>query len=191
MIARADGTYLLGEHMLGEIPGFVGRGKVYHIAADGADLAEYDTQSNGGMGGFLGVTHMALNVDGSVLYHSTETGNQVYAHDLANDRQFGPVYTRSDPPGLVFGIALAPDNSGLLVACGNEMRLIGWDGDVERSFSVPGARGIAVPLARSETEFWALDFYTGVLTAFDLTSGQMVAQHSTGLAKCLTGMAMV
>jgi hypothetical protein len=189
MIALPDGNFLIGEHMVGEIPGFSGRGKAYRVTPDGEILAEYDTETNGGMGGFLGVTHMALSVDGQTLYHTSETGAHVYAHDLANNKRLGPVYTRNDPPPLVFGIAALPDGS-LLVACGNEMRRVMPGSEAARSYQLPEGRGWAVPMVSGDGSwFWALDFFGGKVASIDTESGAVLELQDLGLAKCLTGIA--
>ena len=110
-------------------------------------LATYDTETNGGMGGFLGVTHMALSADGATLFHTSETGAQVYAHDLAADRRLGAVYTRTDPPPLVFGLAMLGDGE-LMLACGSELRRIDPSSGNARSVALPEGRGWAVPIVR-------------------------------------------
>lgn len=189
MIALPDGNFLIGEHMVGEIPGFSGRGKAYRVAPDGEILAEYDTETNGGMGGFLGVTHIALSPDGQTLYHTSETGAHVYAHDLAANKRLGRVYTRNDPPPMVFGIAALPDGN-LLVACGNEMRRIAPGSDSMRSYQLPEGRGWAVPVVGGDGSwFWALDFFGGKLACVDTETGEVQEQKDLGLAKCLTGIA--
>ena len=187
MIALPDGDFLIGEHMVGSIPGFSGDGKVYRVAAGGAVLATYDTETNGGMGGFLGVTHMALSADGQTLYHTSETGAQVYAHDLAADRRIGPVYTRNDPPPLVFGLAMLTGGE-LILACGTEFRRIDPKSGSVRSIALPEGRGWAVPVVRGE-QLWALDFFGGRLVLIDTASGAVDQLHELGLAKCLTGIA--
>jgi hypothetical protein len=189
MIVLPDSSYLIGEHMVGEIPGFAGRGKVYRISDNGTILAEYDTETNGGMGGFLGVTHMALSSDGQTLFHTSETGAHVYAHDLVANRRLGPVYSRSDPPPMVFGIAAMADDS-LLIACGNEIRRVTPGSDAARSYALPEGRGWAVPVLRGDgSRFWALDFFGGRLACVDSESGSVIEQKDLGLAKCLTGIA--
>lgn len=189
MIALSDGNLLVGEHMVGDIPGFSGRGKAYRVSPFGETLAEYDTETNGGMGGFLGVTHMALSADGATLYHSSETGPYVYAHDLDANRRLGPIYTRSDPPPMVFGVATLPDGS-LLVACGNEIRRVVPGSNSVRSYQLPEGRGWAVPIVRSNgSRFWALDFFGGKVACIDTESGALLEQKDLGLAKCLTGIA--
>ncbi len=191
MIACADGTYLLGEHMVGNIPGFGGKGHVYHVNAAGDVLAEYDTQTNGGVGGFLGVTHMALSCDGKTLYHVSETGADIYAHDLESNGRKGAIYTRADPPPMVFDVAMLPDKS-LLLACGNEVRQIDTKGAVLRHYQLPDGRGWAVIVLREGGKsFWALDFFGGKLACVEIDSGKIIQTKELGLAKCLTGIAEV
>jgi sugar lactone lactonase YvrE len=191
MISRDDGHFLIGEHMVGDIPGFSGRGKVYRVDAAGTTLAEYDTETNGGMGGFLGVTHMALAPDGETLFHTSETGAVVYAHDLNDNRRLGAVYTRADPPPLVFGIAACSDGS-LIVACGGDMRRVAPAEGELRRYTMPAGRGWAVPVLRGDgASFWALDFFGGNVALIDTASGDVIDIKELGLGKCLTGIAEV
>lgn len=191
MIALADGDYLFGEHMVGAIPGFSGKGQVTRVNHAGDIIATYDTETNGGMGGFLGVTHMAISRDGRTLYHSSETGAHVYAHDLTANRRLGPIYTRTDPPPLVFGLAMLPDGQ-LLVACGSEFRRVDPATGQATRFALPEGRGWAVPILRpGGTEIWALDFFGGRLARLNLADGRLLEMRELGLAKCLTGLAEV
>jgi hypothetical protein len=193
MIALGGGQYLLGEHMVGEIPGFCGEGKVYRVALDGTVLGTYDTETNGGMGGFLGVTHMALSADGRTLFHTSETGPHVYAHDLASDRRLGAVYTRQDPPPLVFGLAML-DSGDLMLACGSEMRRINPTSGAAQSIAMPEGRGWAVPIKRHNTaseQLWALDFFGGRAATIMAETGELLEMRELGLAKCLTGIAQI
>ncbi len=193
MIVLDDGDFLIGEHMVGQIPGFSGDGKVYRVAADGTVLATSDTETNGGMGGFLGVTHMALSADGRTLFHTSETGPHVYAHDLASDRRLGAVYSRQDPPPLVFGLAML--NSGeLMLACGSELRRIDPASGTAQSVAMPEGRGWAVPIKRdnpASEQLWALDFFGGRAATIMAETGALVELHELGLARCLTGIAQV
>ena len=190
IVAGAD-DYLIGEHMVGRIPGFSGDGRVYRVDRSGAVRATYDTQTNGGMGGFLGVTHMALSADGNTLFHTSETGAQVYAHDLIADNRLGAVYTRTDPPPLVFGLTLLPDGQ-LLVACGGEFRRIDVARGTATRFALPAGRGWAVPIQRpGGAEVWALDFFSGKVARLAVADGTVLETRELGLAKCLTGLAEV
>jgi hypothetical protein len=196
MIALGGGEYLLGEHMVGEIPGFSGDGKVYRVALDGTVLATYDTETNGGMGGFLGVTHMALSADAKTLFHTSETGPHVYAHDLVSNRRLGAVYSRQDPPPLVFGLAML-DSGQLMLACGSELRRVDPATGVAVSVPLPEGRGWAVPIKRGEAgsagagRLWVLDFFGGRAATIDAESGAVIDLRELGLAKCLTGIAEI
>ncbi len=189
MIALPGGDFLLGEHMVGEIPGFSGSGNVYRVAADGECLETYDTETNGGVGGFLGVTHMALSGDGKTLFHTSETGPHIYAHDLLANRRLGPVYTRSDPPPMVFGVAPGADGA-IIVACGSELRLVAPGGEQVAKWPMPEGRGwaVAVP-GNTPGELWALDFFGGKLARLNSLNGELLELRELGLAKCLTGIA--
>jgi hypothetical protein len=191
MIVRADGSYMMGEHLVGDIPGFNGDGKVYRVDASGSVLQTWGTETNGGMGGFLGVTHMALSPDGNTLYHVSETGPHVYAHDLVSDRRLGAIYTRQDPPLMVFGLACLPDGD-LLVATGGGVRRLSPDGTVKRDYVLPEGRGWAVIVLRENAEsFWALDFFGGRVALIATETGDVVFEKDLGLPKALTGIAEV
>jgi hypothetical protein len=185
----AGGDYLIGEHMVGQIPGFSGDGRVYRVNAAGDVLASYDTETNGGVGTFLGVTHMALSADERTLYHVSETGTHIYAHDLAANARLGPVYTRADPPPMVFGIALLDDQT-LVVACGSELRRIDLATGAAAPIALPAGRGWAVVIPRAgHGELWALDFFGGKLARLAAADGRIIEERDLGLAKCLTGLA--
>ena len=191
MIALADGDYLVGEHMVGQIPGFSGDGKVYRVDGAGNVLKTYDTQTNGGVSSFLGVTHMALATDGRTLYHVSETGAHLYAHDLNDNRQLGIVYTRADPPPLLFGMATLPDGN-ILIATGGGVRRLDAKGAIVRDYAMPAGRGWAVVILREGgTTFWALDFFGGRVAIVDVASGNIILDKALGLEKALAGLAEV
>ena len=189
MIPLPDGSYILGEHLVGQIPGFSGDGKAYRVDANGALLQTWDTETNGGAGGFLGVTHMALSPDGETLYHLSETGPHLYAHHLPSDRRLGPVYTRSDPPPMLFGLACLPQGD-LIVATGGGARRITPDGAVVRDYALRQGRGWAVIVLREKGEsFWALDFFGGRVAMIATESGELLFEKDLGLPKALAGIA--
>ena len=192
LIPLDDGNFLIGEHMVGKIPGFSGNGHVYRVNAAGDVLDEYGTETNGGMGGFLGVTHMTLSGDGKTLFHVSETGAHIYAHDLVANQRLGAVYTRADPPSMVFDIAMLQDRT-MLVAAGNEVRRIDpTDGSVLRHYPMPPGRGWAVIVLREGgRHFWALDFFGGTVASIDTERGEILHVKELGLAKCLAGIAEV
>ncbi len=191
MIALSDGNYLVGEHMVGQIPGFSGDGKVYRVDGSGKILETYDTETNGGVSSFLGVTHMALAGDGRTLYHLSETGAHLYAHDLIDNRRLGIVYTRADPPPLLFGMAVLPDGN-ILIATGAGVRRLDAKGTIVRDYEMPAGRGWSVVILREGgATFWALDFFGGRAAIVDVASGDIVLDKPLGLEKSLAGLAEV
>lgn len=191
MIALSDGHYLLGEHLIGRTPGFEGEGKVYLIDGAGNVHATFDTETNGGVSGFLGVTHITLGPDGKTLYHVSETGAHIYAYDIAAKARIGTVYTRSDPPPMVFDVAALPDGD-LLVATGGGVRRLDKDRKTLRDYALPAGRGWSVVILREGgASFWALDFFGGQLAIVDSASGEVRLHKQLGLEKALAGLAEV
>lgn len=191
MIALADGHYLLGEHMVGKTPGFEGDGKVYLVDGAGNVHATFDTETNGGVSGFLGVTHIALGPDGKKLYHVSETGAHVYAHDIATKQRLGAIYTRTDPPPMVFDVAALTDGD-LLVATGGGVRRLDAARKPSRDYALPAGRGWSVVILREDgNSFWALDFFGGQLAIVDIASGEVRLHKQLGLEKSLAGLAEV
>ena len=191
MIALDDGTYLMAEHMNGQIPGFEGDGKVWHVNASGELLRSWNTETNGGMGGFLGVTHMTLSPDKSTLYHLSETGSDIYAHNLKSDKRLGAIYTRTDPPMLVFGLTCLADGD-IIFATGAGARRIKPDGTAQRDYTLPAGRGWSVIVPRTGGKsFWALDFFGGKVAEVNVDDGAILQSRDLGLPKALAGIAEV
>ena len=191
ILFETGGTYLMGEHLCGGPGPFEGQGRVMRFAADGAWLATFDTQSNGGVGGFLGVTHMALSADGSTLYHVSETGGAVYGHDLVENRRLGAIYARTDPPGMLFGLAMLPDGR-LALALGSMLRLITTDGAVEGDIELPAGRGWANIVVRpGGNSLFVLDFFAGRVVELTLPGFRLLRLVDLGNPQGMTSLVEV
>lgn len=189
MEVLANGDLLLGEHLSGEGGPFAGEGKVCRCDPSGQLIETYDTQVNGGAGGFLGVTHMALNADQRTLYHLSETGPVIYAHDLATNTRLGVIHTREDPPAMLFGLAMKADGN-LVVCTGSGVRELTPTGVVVRNVALEGGRGWAVlrPRPARPTLFLA-DFMGGCLVEYDPATGAIGVVRDLGLPRALAGIA--
>jgi hypothetical protein len=194
MIPKGDSTFILGEHLIGEVPGFEGKGRVCHVDDQGRLIREWIVQTGGGASGFLGVTHMALSPDGTTLFHVSETGPHLYAHDLRHDIQCGPLYTHDDMPRMVFGLACLA-RGDLLLAVGNGVVRLDPQGQIVCRYALPaGAFGhgwSVVIIRESGAQFWALDFFGGRVALVDVDTGGIAFMKDLELPKALAGFAEV
>ena len=191
VLFEAGGTFLMGEHLCGGPGPFEGQGRVMRFAADGSLLAIFDTQTNGGVGGFLGVTHIALSCDGKTLFHVSETGPSIYAHDLVDNRRLGAFYTRLDPPPMVFGLAMLPDGR-LAAALGSMLRLIGPDGVAAGDVELPVGRGWANVVVRPDgNSLFVLDFFAGRIVELTLPDFHLLRLVDLGNPQGMTSLVEV
>lgn len=200
MLRLPGGDLLLGEHLAGREGAFAGEGRVHRFGPDLTPRASYDTQWNGGVGGFLGVTHMALGADGRTLYHLSETGPHLYAHDLEADRRLGAVFTLDAPPAMLFGLAALPGGD-LLVATGAGLLRLRPGPDGSRlaevsAIALPppasGRPGWANVIPRpAGTSVFALDFLGGRLAEIDLASETLIRIADLGLPSALASLVEV
>jgi len=191
ILFEAGGTILLGEHLAGAAGPFAGEGKAVRLAAGGALLESFDTEFNGGVGGFLGVTHIALSTDGKTLFHVSETGPELYAHDLAGNSRLGSIYTRTDPPPMLFGLAALPDGR-LAVATGTAIRLLWPDGAPLGDIALPQGRGWAnLVVGPNGKALLALDFFGGRMAELALPDLALVSVVDFGNPQGMTTVAEV
>ncbi len=191
VLFEAGGTFLRGEHLCGGPGPFAGEGRVLRFGADGTLLAAFDTETNGGVSGFLGVTHMALSGDGGTLFHLSETGGVIYAHDLLANRRLGVFYARADPPPMLFGLAMLPDGR-LAVTTGRSIRLVAANGNMTADIELPAGRGWANIIVRpSGNSLFVLDFFGGRLTELALADFQCMRLVDLGNPQGMTSLAEV
>lgn len=186
-----DGGFVCGEHLSGDRPPFWGDGRLFEFDAEGRLVRLHRPQINGGVSGFLGLTHIALLPDGRTLAYVSETGNTVYRWDVREGRQLAPLYVREDPPGMVFGLA-ALAGGDVLVACGTELRRITAQGVAARRYLLPEGRGWSfLTPSRDGASVWCGDFFGGVIARIDLESGDILASAKFDAPFGLTSIAEV
>jgi hypothetical protein len=206
-----DGTLLFGEHLVGKtiklpperplgttlskVPGtdLFGYGHVYRYSTDGKLLKEYATDTNGGMGGFLGVTTSSLAADGRTLVYTSETGPCIYQYDVVADRQLPNLMTLG--PGAGMALLAQHQTDGTLLAIKavsrSEFKLehVQPDGTVVRSWDLPGPGWANIANSIEPGVVLLGNFFTGELGRFDLKSGQLTARVNTGVQRSLAGIA--
>jgi hypothetical protein len=204
-----DGHALFGEHLVGntvklplgttlvKVPGtdLFGYGHVYRFTLDGKPVKEYATATNGGMGGFLGVTTTSLAPDGRTLVYTSETGFRVYRYDIEADQQL-PDLVALDPAAGEMAILATHRADGTLLfikagrATGFTLQHLDADGKVLKSWPLPGPGWANITPSPIEKDVVLLgNFFTGTVAKFDLATGQLGAKAETNVKKSLAGIA--
>ena len=206
----ADGTLLLGEHVVGEsirpevqarmktrlpfMPGTqrFGDGHVFRFTSEGKLVKEYGTETHGGMGGFLGVTMSALSPDQKTLVYTSETGTRLMRYDLVNDRQLPDLQAvlppfPPGPPPMFFGMAYGKDGT-VYVLRGASIHLVDGAGATTRQIPLEGFGWALIELAADGRHAFVSNFFTGEVAKIDLTSGSKVGSIATQAPKAVAGV---
>lgn len=198
LVRLPGGDLLLGEHLCGAAGPFAGSGQVHRFTSSLAPVGSYTTETNGGVSGFLGVTHMALSPDGGTLFHLSETGPHLYGHDLASDTRLGPLFTATAPPAMLFGLAALPGGDLLVADGAGLLRLTGGRagfslvGRVALPPPAAGRPGWANVVARPDGRgLLALDFLGGRLAELDAATLEVRRLLDLGLPSSLASLVEV
>ncbi|MDP7659621.1 MAG: WD40 repeat domain-containing protein [Gammaproteobacteria bacterium] len=208
-----DGNLILGEHLVGHeiklppdrplgttlpfMPGTerFGDGHAYKFSLDGELLQEFNTETHGGMPGFLGCTSTTLLPDGKTLVYCSELGNRSFRYDLEANQQLPDLITYTPDSGdMVISTTLQADGTLLHIKAnfqkGFALQTLNLDGSEIRSYEMPpppGWAGIGTSI-EANTAFIG-NFFNGNLIKFDLEKGAALATAETGVARALAGIA--
>ena len=112
-------------------------------------------------------------------------------HDLVENRRLGAIYTRTDPPGMLFGLAMLPDGR-LALALGSMLRLITTDGAVEGDIELPAGRGWANIVVRpGGNSLFVLDFFAGRVVELTLPGFRLLRLVDLGNPQGMTSLVEV
>jgi hypothetical protein len=210
----ADGTVILGEHLVGDEAGITlppdrplgtklrnlpgedrfGDGHVFRCTTDGELVKEYATATNGGMPGFLGVCSSALKADGKTYLYLSELGANLYQYDLEADKQLDDLITfPADSGNMVMCVGYQPDGQLLMIKAnfreGFFLQKLDENGEVQQEYPMPGPGWAALGASTDANIALLGNFFTGAVAKFDLTKGEIVAQGETGVARSVAGIA--
>lgn len=199
-----QGQIYLAEHMVGSeirlplqttltrMPGSdrFGDGHVFEYQADGGLAAEHATETHGGMGGFLGVTHSTLAPDGKTLVYVSETGKRIMRFDLEASRQGEDVLTlpEEDRRAMCFAVGYSRDGA-LLHMCGNAVDVLSEQGERLRQIPLPGFGWATMCIAADGKHVIGGNFFTGEIARVDLETGAVAASANVGVERSLAGIA--
>ncbi len=198
------GQIYLAEHMVGSeirvplqttlirMPGSerLGDGHVFEYTSDGELVAEHATDTHGGMGGFLGVTHSTLTPDGKTLVYASETGKRIMRFDLEASRQGEDVLNlpEEDRRAMCFAVGYSSDGA-LLHMCGNAIDVLSEQGEQLRQVPLPGFGWATMCLSTDGQTVLAGNFFTGECARANLETGAITATANVGVERSLAGVA--
>ncbi len=193
-----DGKIYLGEYLNGDKPyqggemhtlegtNVVGYGNIGVFDADFNKITEYDPDLSPSMTGFHGITHTALHPDGKTYTYMTDLGMRVMRYDLEKDEQLpdlvtypgGEEYMRKWTTGVDY-----LDDGTLLLLRGSFIDFIDADGQSTRNIELDEYGYAMITIANDQSHVFVSNIFTGVASKVSLSSGEIVGQIDTGLAK--------
>lgn len=200
----AEGQIYLAEHMVGSeilvplqtvlkrLPGSdrMGDGHVFEYTAHGELAAEHATETHGGMGGFLGITHSTLAPDGKTLVYASETGKRIMRFDLQASRQLPDVLTLPDEDRRAMCFAVDYTAAGDLIHLrGNAVEFLTETGERKKELPLPGFGWATMCVCADGRHLLAGNFFTGECSRVDLETGAVVASVNVGVERSLAGVA--
>ncbi len=183
MAFRKDGSLVIGEHIHGERPPFVGDGNIYIYDQQGYESGRFEVDLDPGKFGFHAVTNLTLSVDEQIVYYVSETGKRVMCYDLAHARQLPDVLDfEVDEDKFTAGIVRTHENQ-LLISHVYGASLYDLEGELVRTYDdIPRDRGWAALHACRDAETFLIgNFFTGQIEKRSLETGALLGEISTGL----------
>ncbi len=208
-----DGNLIFGEHLVGNeiklppdrplkttlsfMPGTdrFGDGHVYKFTPDGKLLQEFNTETHGGMPGFLGCTSTNVLPDGKTLVYFSELGNRVFRYDLEADKQLSDLITYPEDSGdMACQMALQADGTLLHIKAnfrkGFVLQTLNLDGSVIRTYEMPPPPGWAgIGTSIEDNTVFVGNFFNGAFMKFSLDTGEVLASAETNVQRGLAGIA--
>ncbi len=207
-----DGTVILGEHLVGNeiklppdrpllttlpfLPGTerFGDGHAFRCTTDGELVKEFNTETHGGMPGFLGICSSVLNPDGKTYVYLSELGNRVFQYDLEADKQLDDLVTYPPETGnMAMCLVYQPDGQLLMIRAnfkeGAALLKLDANGKVQQEYPMPGSGWAALGTSLDPNIALIGNFFTGAVAKFDLSKGEIVAQAETNTQRSVAGIA--
>lgn len=185
-----DGSLVIGEHIHGERPPFIGKGDICVFDKDGHQLHRLSVDHDPGKFGFHAVTNLTLSKDENTAIYLSETGKRIMAYDLAGTKQLPDLFAFSDDEDkFTAGIARTKDDN-LLVSHVFGASLYTMHGGLLAEFTdIPRDRGWAAIWACNDgASFLIGNFFTGRMEKRSLENGLLLGAVETGLVYKLSEM---
>ena len=198
---ESNNKALEGPRKLGTVLPFMpetnryGDGNLYQFSSDGGLKETYETETHGGMPGFLGVTSSTIDSDESKIVYISELGNRIFQYDIVNNQQMDDLITyKPDSGNMVIAISYAPNGDFYSIKAnfGSGFALCKHDlenGEIIDEKILPGPGWASLCLSSDGNHAFIGNFFNGQIGKFDLISGQMIASVETNVERSLAGIA--
>ena len=198
---ESNNKALEGPRKLGTVLPFMpetnryGDGNLYQFSSDGGLKETYETETHGGMPGFLGVTASALDPDESKIVYISELGNRIFQYDIINNQQLNDLITyEPDSGNLVIAISYAPNGDFYSIKanfregfslCQHNPN----SGEIIEEKILPGPGWATLCLSNDNETAVIGNFFNGQIGKFDLKTGQILTTAETSVERSLAGIA--
>ncbi len=190
---RNDGSMVIGEHIHGEKPPFIGAGDICEFDAGGKRVNCHSVEHDPGKFGFHAVTNLTLSADETKAIYLSETGKRIMQYDLVNTKQLPDLFAfgddGADADKFTAGIARTQDNN-LLISHVYSASLYSMAGELLKEFTdIPRDRGWAAIWACHDGQSFLIgNFFTGRMEKRSLSDGALLGSVDTGLVYKLSEM---
>jgi len=201
----ADGSLFFGEHLQGKkiriasnttvfnlLSGrnVIGDGNVFQFSPNAELIAEFATDTHGGVAGIHGVTSTVLTDDDTRMVYISETGNRVMQYDLVNRKQLLDlrVFDEDDKIFMVLTLTAMLDGS-LLVSTGNGLIIMDQhSGDTIKYYNMDSSGWAASGPAIDGENIIVGNFFTGQIVVISMATGDVVKSNYIGQKNSLSGV---
>ncbi len=187
---KPNGGLVMGEHVKGERPPFLGGGEIYAFDANGKQLAHYDVDRDKGKFGFHAVTNLCLSDDGDTAIYLSETGKRVMQYNMATSCQLDDLLVFEDEDDKFTAGISKTKGGNFLISHVYGVDLYSATGELLKEFTdIPRDRGWAAVWACEDGKsFLVGNFFTGRIEKRCLTTGDLLGEISTNLVYKLSEM---
>ena len=172
-----------------------GDGNLYKFSSEGDLLETYQTETHGGMPGFLGITASTMDAEESKVVYISELGNRIFQYDIINNQQMDDLITyEADSGNMVIAISYAPNGDFYSIKAnfGSGFALCKHDlesGEIIDEKILPGPGWASLCLSSDGQHAFLGNFFNGQIGKFSIESGEIIASAETSVERSLAGLA--
>ena len=198
---ESNNKALEGPRKLGTVLPFMpdtqryGDGNLYKFSNNGDLLDTYETETHGGMPGFLGITASTMDADESKVVYISELGNRIFQYDIHNNQQLDDLITyEPDSGNMVIAISYATNGDFYSIKAnfGAGFALCKHNpdtGEITDEKILPGPGWASLCLSSDCQHAFIGNFFNGKIGKFSIETGEIIDSAETSVERSLAGIA--